>query len=439
MIRDGINLEPKKKQMGKKSNKTRSTIKTMKYKSFCNLLQHVNITKDKIYARQLKDPYALMLIAGVYETVSLPNVPPSTALYDPDITCEHIWKILKENYFPKIETLMKKIGPAGQHYLKQIAAGKNLEGLTMKDTLRELSEVREIDFEDAYGTWIIQPDPEAISFATLSDFTNRDSKTPIQRITPAIGRPIAMMRTTGNRYDVRFPSIIHPDYEYLPSSKRIQIHKWLDEIIIYDKYREKITIDDFFYKKIKEFPDGVFDGVVHEKDLWIQDVICINDFWLHNRPFSERIKYLWHFYPNVPEILTVYNWDDIKDFSVKKFFSKTLPFLIRNLNRQYCPISYDSLISFGLEETVQLKILRGQGKHSFQLKTSDGVMIFEFGTDRISLDEIGKIVDVTKDGRIMKYRFDLIEAQSWREVKDIWRVDEVDCKTIKWRRLDKII
>ena len=71
--------------------------------------------------------------------------------------------------------------------------------------------------------------------------------------------------------------------------------------------------------------------------------------------------------------------------------------------------------------------------------------MFVFGTDRINDDEVGKIVEVDINGKILRYRFDLKEAMDWDEVSEIWGVESHDDllvdgvwpRGIRWRKLKR--
>lgn len=443
MIRDGIILDRKNPKPN--SQPVRTTLKAMTFEDLCKLLDHVNATGEFEYIQHLRDPYALMLLLGVYEKVNLPDVMANPAFYKENLLCQRVWELLKEGNPFKIGPLVEKVSQLGQYYLHLIAEGKNLEGVTVEIALRELSKVRQFEFRDAYHTWVLQPDPEVLSFAVISDYTSNDSHSATQRVTPAVGVPFNLVHVGTDRYDIRYPCAVALFY---PDADQIQIHKDLGQWKIFDAMGNDYIINNNWIKiclgALKV--DGVFEAYYRPSTgyIYFSDILCLNDVWFHNRPFAERMQFLWHFSPHVLSYMVIDHAYPTHELSQLMVDGAMLMF--RNLNRIYCPLYRDNIMVPGLNTTIQAKVKRTPGKNGrFVLQTGDGVNLFTFGTDRIARDDVGKVVDVNQDGVVLQYRFDLKEAQDWDEVAEIWGIEDVNDleydedgkwpKSIRWKRL----
>lgn len=441
MIRDGLLLDNKGYPKSGKAENNFSTylnddIKPMSFNSWCTLMDHINITGDYKYLYQIKDPYALMLILGVYEKVSIPPNSPKKEAYDGKISCEEVWDVLKENDLGNLVKLVERINEFELEYLKKIASGKNIEEITVKKAFQILAEYRNFHFSDAYTTWVLQPDQEAISFAIISKYTNRMIKTPKYRITPALGIPINMMYPRGVKYDTRFPCLVSRNW--FDVARHVQVHKSLDKIRVFDSSGNSVELTDEQYEELNMLLiDGLFDGFMKsDGEFVLYDIVCINDIWLHNRPLYERCKFFWHFGTLGATSLYAWNWKDIRELKGSVFFDDVI---IRNLNRPYCPIMRDAWVSLS-SNVVQAVIKREPGRrNTCTLRSSDNVVLFTFKGNRISRDDMGKVVDVDLDGTVLRYRFDLKEAQSWENIKEAWNVKEPPGKKIRWRSLKKLV
>lgn len=439
MIRDGIDTGRCHPWKVSKAKPLQRKVE-MSFQSLAKLLDHIKATGDYGYLQHLRDPYALMLLLGIKQVVKIDKqggIPGG-------VSCEQVWKALNGTSAKRVRDIAGKLVDNEWVYFNQIAAGKHPEGITSEILFQELAQVRQVDFKDAWNTWVVQPDPEAISFALLSDFTSNNAKTGVSRITPAVGRFCEYVQPLGSRYDVRFPCAVYVNHFKKNKGTMYQLHKSAGHIRVFDKNGEKVIDEELGKDDRRQFwPDGVFNIIkVKEKsysadnheDILVFDILCLNDVWMHTRPFVERIQFLWRFGFNGVYPTMAYTWEHVKEFG-RMALSENL--WIRNLNSDYTPLRRDAWIEIGEDEVVQLRVSkRGRGSH-WWLKTSDGFNMFSFGDSRIGDKEQGKVVDVDRSGRILRYRFDLKEAMSFDEVSNIWNIyeDDWEVKKIKWRKL----
>lgn len=121
----------------------------------------------------------------------------------------------------------------------------------------------------------------------------------------------------------------------------------------------------------------------------------------------------------------------------------------RNLNSQYCPLDKKNWCIYGEQGVVQLEIAAKGGRNTYYyLVTNDRIPIFTFSTRRINPGERGKIVDVSRSGEILSYRYDLRKGMDFYDVAQAWglsspndiQLDENKRPPkITWRDLKKLL
>ena len=425
MIRDGIITDEKSTRWGKKawkSIKLQDNLTNMKFQSWTYMTDLIWETGDYEYFKQIMDPYALMLYLGIYEPVNIPEV--SEKCVDEDLRCKEVWGVLKRNDKEEIMELVKKTDDSGEKYLRKIAKGKNINDITVKEILRAITKYRVFFIEDAYNSWVLQPDPEAFAFSVISNYTIRKRILTQFRITPAVGVPINMMEPKRNRL-IRFPCYVS---ENLFSWDRVQVHKFHDEVRIFDKNGRKFEYKEETMKEILKLQiSGLFDAVVSEEGkIRFYDILCIQDVWVYDRPLTERIKYFWNFAPNDVKSNVCWSWEEI----AKLWKHENV--LVRNLNREYSPVLKDAWI-FPFSQIVQLKVKgKGEGKYGHSLQTLDNKIVFLM-KGWYKSRRIGWIVDVDKDGNILRFREDLTIPESSQTIEKVWGSLKPNKRKITWR------
>lgn len=441
-FKDGINTgKPKKNK-----NLLIDFKKEHTFTSLVRLLDHIAATGDYSYLQHIMDPFAIMLILGIKQKLDLPDYQPNPA-HRREQKCELVWNVLNGNNPNKLRAIMIKMDPLEQHYLRIIAKGEHPEGITSKTLIWQLAQYRRINFNDAYHTWILQPDPEIMAYELLANcnYPGDITKSP-QRVTPAAGYPIHLMYPLGSDYDIRFPCIIQP-YRV---GQRVQIHKSLSDIRIFDESHRQISIPEIEEEIRKYKDDGIIDAMVHrfkdnkgEEQVLLEglDLLQLNDVWIIDRQLGDRANWFWRFYPTFGMNQIAKNKKEFNE-AVDMFDHR--PLLVRNLNTNYCPINRKAWIIHENDGIVQAKIRKTKGTSRITLESEDGKRLFVFGTLRISETEIGKVVDVTRDGVVLKHRPELAKAQDFREIAKKWGVKEpqdlivegVWPKKIRWRKIN---
>jgi hypothetical protein len=415
MFRDGFVLVTKKY---KKQKPQFPPKKVMKYSELVSLLDIINATEDKSYIQHIDDPFALMLLFGVYVKVDLPpGFTPSDALRR-EWTCEEVWDMI-HNPETDWKQILMSLTKNEQFYLQEIVNLRNVEGVTARDILREFSKIRAIDLEDAYTAWRLQPDPQAMSYAILSTYTlkNQERNPGFQRITPAAGLPVHLMYPAGRLDQIRYPCAAFE----VPAGERAQLHKDGPAVRIFDD-RHNILFqgEASIYSELPH--DGVFDGFWDDGSFRAWDVIQINDVWMYNGPLYQRLQYLWRLGWFTARWSTCLNpaalarMDDLWEG----------PVVVKNLNTAYDPALVGAWIEYSAGHTVLLKVSRVHrgDKTIWTLMTEDGVSLFQFGGQHVGLTNKDRVVEVTRSGKIVRHRPDLGFAQEWDEVQEIFEIEK---------------
>jgi hypothetical protein len=390
----------------------------MRFSELVSLLDIISLTGDKAYLQHIDDPFALMLLFGVYVKVDLPQgFLPSEALRN-DFSCEEIWDLVHDSgtdWGPVLMALRRN----EQFYLQEIVSLRSVEGVSARDIIREFSKIRAFDFEDTYRAWCLQPDPQAMSYAIFSTYTLKSpwGNPGFQRVTPAVGAPIHLMYPEGRLDQVRFPCVAFE----VPEGERVQLHKDCDDVRVFDSRHNLVGLSGGCdYSVIPH--SGVFDGFWDNGTFWAWDVVQLNDVWLYNDELAQRVRYLWRLGQFSARMHYCFNWDEVERFQELGLG----PVVLKNLNSVYDPALRGAWIDFSAGKVVQLKVSRvHRGADTvWTLMTEDGVSLFQFGGQNVGLSNKDRVVEVNRSGEIVRHRPDLGFAQSWLEVQSVFGISE---------------
>lgn len=439
MLADKVNTKSKRSKVWNKEHIRNYERKRMNFLSLARIYDSINLTGKSHYTRYITDPYAVLLLLGLPKNIELPlGVKNQHQIDDVERSwdCKRVYEALmakgtEEEIFEAHKELIENMGPLEFVYLKEIAQNRRPQNISTKTVLRELTKDREIEFEELYYVWVLQPDPEAIAFMVTSGYVGRQPPRTLgnQRVTPLAGRPIRFMPVGDRKRDVFFPCLVQPFYE----GKRIQIHKTTEDTWFFDEDGRSLIIPELEERVGKYSHNGVIDGIIKNDGEFVAvDLLQINDVWIYDRPLTERVRFFWRFHDLFTPQMLVRNYKEFYSAIELIQVDRKTGIVIKSLNRPYCPVSTTGIIWWKSQPIIQARIGKVLGRtKQVVLQTQDYKMLFSLPDDMLEdeewMDDLkGRIVDVDRDGRILGFRDDLIEANTWEEVSEEWDLSSPD-------------
>lgn len=387
MIRDGLTTD--RKLITKHQRKvSKNEYKVNLFSSLVNVYENYQITQMQTVVRYLTDPYAILLLLHPVG-VQLSDEEMETATETPTVTCQEYYEAAVNH---SIGDILPRLTMLERRYCNSFA-DRDEPIYEATDVLRYIARDQHLLWQEVRDTWNLQPDPVAISFAIASP------RAKVEPVTPVIGIPYNYIRKSDEHELIRFPCAV----EGL-SGELVQIHKDGELLTSFPEIEIPEIMEDAM--------SFVVEGQITPAGLKIWDILCWNDIWIHRRPLSERLNFLWRLHEYNNERIIVHNFEEM--WMAQAEFDTPIA---RNLNAPYDPTINRAQIVIH-SQTLRLSIgsRKGGGRKTY-LNTSDNKSVFEY-PEYLEKDELGNIVEVDLDGNILRLLPVDLGIDSWVDVKN---------------------
>lgn len=430
MIRDGYSYDLKR--IRKDSKVVEKEYKSDLFISLLRVLNNYVHENNYEYFAYLRDPYSFLFC---FHPELIKEIKAEGTDWEQVLSCQEVYDAINEGTTEglKLDDESREI----LEYLQTLKIRINEEKL-----LKNLIKNRDISEKNVMDTWILQPNPEAISFAIGS------ARAELETITPVIGVPVRLMTTTSKRNKIRFPCVV----EEKLVGERAQIHKTADKYIIFDKNGEILKekplnlgdLGDFgkFLTQNGEIiapnqANYVIDGIIcGENETKIFDILALNDVWYNQRPLEERLNHLWRFYPNTIERQIAWNWTQLNQIT-----EEMEDFVVKNLNRPYDPTLRDAWISTEVDTALlQVSNIKHHANETF-LVSKEGTPIFRIGV-KLEEDLLKRTVEVKKNGKVIKILNSAYLPDGLDEIYMKWNIKRKEGMKVgmcEWQNVNKFI
>lgn len=417
MIRDGLTLK-KKVVLSHWENITKFEYKENFLISIIHAEKMYRNTKVARSFAYINDPYGIMLLLNPIG-VNIEDFDLENGAEYPTLSCREYYEAIVED---RVEDIVDRM-TAEEKFYCILWSKRKIPITSPEGILRAISFDIGLKWEYVRSVWTLQPSPAAVAFALASH------RVKTELFTPAIGIPYVMIEPSNLVEKIRYPCMVTELYDgddYL----HIQIHKDGDVF-------EAWTIEE----SVKDEPMGLWlppdlysfmrdIGISYvveaylgpDDELWVTDVLCWNDIWMHDRPLAERVKFSWHFEPYTPLSYVCKRREDL-DVALDDLGCVC----VRNFNSVYDPSVRDSHIAIQPDsQTVFLEVggMKGGFKNSF-LKTSDNKAVFKLNCELTPDEkekEYGGVVEVFRDGTIKRVDTKM-RPSDWATVATAFKFD----------------